>query len=147
MSTNSGADNTQTATIEESRRQRRSQLPKPYPDPAQWDSNLEAVLSSDPRRRANYELFQKRQKTPNVDYLPTMLDIENVSRCNFRCTMCQVSDWGPNFQRSNDMTLEQFKELIDEQYGLISIKLQGMGEPLLNLEHVVHGGSSRRWLV
>jgi pyrroloquinoline quinone biosynthesis protein E len=131
LSTNSGADNTQTATIEESRRQRRSQLPKPYPDPAQWDSNLEAVLSSDPRRRANYELFQKRQKTPNVDYLPTMLDIENVSRCNFRCTMCQVSDWGPNFQRSNDMTLEQFKELIDEQYGLISIKLQGMGEPLL----------------
>jgi hypothetical protein len=28
-----------------------------------------------------------------VDYYPIKLDIENVSRCNFRCTMCAVSDW------------------------------------------------------
>ncbi|MCL0054217.1 radical SAM protein, partial [Dehalococcoidia bacterium] len=70
----------------------------------------------------------------DVDYLPIRLDVENVSRCNYRCTMCQVSDWGPSFQRAPDMTLEEFKGLVDEQYGLIELKLQGMGEPLLGRE-------------
>src|SRR5271156_1672443 len=44
--------------------------------------------------------------------------------------MCQVSDW-PGYKRADDMTLAQFKELIDAQYGPIEIKLQGMGEPPL----------------
>src|SRR3990167_9005224 len=29
------------------------------------------------------------------------------------------------------MTLEEFKSLIDEQYGLLEIKLNGIGEPLM----------------
>jgi len=66
-----------------------------------------------------------------VDYLPIKMDVENVSRCNFRCTMCQVSGWGPTYQRARDMTLDEFKDLVDENYGLIELKLQGMGEPLL----------------
>ena len=110
---------------------RRTQLPKPYPDPEAWESNLQAGLSSDPRRKENYERFLRAQRSVELDYLPIRMDVENVSRCNFRCTMCQVSDWGPTFQRAQDMTLDGFKALVDEQYGLIEIKVQGMGEPLL----------------
>jgi molybdenum cofactor biosynthesis enzyme MoaA len=65
-----------------------------------------------------------------VDYLPIKLDIENVSRCNFRCTMCVVAEW-PKGQRAEDMRFDDFRRLIDEQYGLVEIKLQGIGEPLM----------------
>ncbi len=65
-----------------------------------------------------------------VNYLPIKIDIENVSRCNFRCTICQVSDW-PKSARADDMPLNDFKRLIDEQHGPVEIKQQGMGEPLM----------------
>ena len=58
------------------------------------------------------------------------MNVENVSRCNFRCTICQVSEW-PKQQRAADIGLPQFKQLLDNQPGLVEIKLQGMGEPLL----------------
>jgi len=44
--------------------------------------------------------------------------------------MCQVSDW-PGQKRAEDMSFDDFKRLIDSQYGLLELKLQGMGEPLL----------------
>jgi len=65
-----------------------------------------------------------------VDHLPVKMDVENVSRCNFRCTMCAVSKWTKG-QRARDMTLAEFKALIDEQYGLVEIKLNGLGEAMM----------------
>ena len=44
--------------------------------------------------------------------------------------MCVVGDW-PKGRRAADMELDAFKRLIDEQYGLLEIKLQGIGEPTL----------------
>jgi pyrroloquinoline quinone biosynthesis protein E len=44
--------------------------------------------------------------------------------------MCQVSEW-PKGQRARDMRFEEFAHLIDENYGLVEIKIQGMGEPTL----------------
>lgn len=81
--------------------------------------------------RENYERFMlSSRKTAKVDYLPIKLDIENLSRCNFKCVMCQVSEW-PKGQRSRDLTFHEFKEIIDLNYGLVEIKIQGMGEPTL----------------
>ena len=65
-----------------------------------------------------------------MSYLPAKMDIENVSRCNFRCTMCQVSDWAGG-KRARDMTLEEFQGFLSKQVGITEIKLQGLGEPLL----------------
>ena len=127
------ADESQTAltlNLEDNRKYRRQELPTPYPDPKAWSANLKKALASDPRRKENYERFQRAQKTHKLDYLPIRLDIENLSRCNFHCTMCQVSGW-PKYQRARDMTLEEFEGLIDQQYGLVDVKLHGMGEPLL----------------
>ena len=61
------------------------------------------------------------------------LRISVTDRCNFRCTMCQVSEW-EKMTRARDMGLEEFKQLLDEQYGLVEVKLQGMGEALMNAE-------------
>ena len=113
---------------------RRSLRALPAPEPTagveQYRRERELALRLDPRKRQNYEKFIAAQRGASVDYLPVKLDIENVSRCNFKCTMCVVSDW-PKGKRAADMSLKQFKALIDDQYGLVEIKLQGIGEPLM----------------
>lgn len=108
-------------------------LPMPAPDRVLYDAVLAAGFARFPERRANYARYRAAARGETMDYLPIKLDIENVSRCNYRCTMCQVSDW-PKMTRAADMSLADFKATIDSQIGLIEIKLQGMGEPLLAAE-------------
>jgi len=128
-------------------------LPRPVPSAGitAYEQERALALASDSRRRANYEAYirAKANKTAKLDYLPVKLDIENVSRCNFRCTMCQVSDWHKG-TRAKDLSLESFKRIIDEQYGLVEIKLQGMGEPLLQrddfIEMIKYARRSHIWV-
>ena len=107
-------------------------LPRPEPSGglAYYDKELAARLTVDERCRENYQRYKRRRLTADPDYLPVKLDIEGVSRCNFACSMCAVSKW-PKGQRARDMTMEEFKSLIDEQYGLVEIKLNGIGEPTM----------------
>src|ERR1700722_10050710 len=132
----------------DNRSYRRTQLPKPKPDAFAYSFNRWVALALSPKRLINYIKYRTAHRTKSLNYLPIKLDVENVSRCNFHCTMCQVSDW-PGYKRADDMTLAQFKELIDSQYGLIEIKLQGMGEPLLGradfLEMIGYGRSNKFW--
>ncbi|MBI3706207.1 MAG: radical SAM protein [Proteobacteria bacterium] len=118
--------------IEERRRRLRAlPAPEPVPTMATYVAEREKALAASPKRRENYERYlASMRRSATVDYLPIKLDIENVSRCNFRCTMCVVSDWKKG-QRAEDMPVEDFKRLIDEQYGLVEIKLQGIGEPTM----------------
>lgn len=67
--------------------------------------------------------------TNKVYYKPLTMDIEPTTGCNFRCTMCQVSS--PNF-KSRNMNIDTFKTLVKSNPQLIKVKLQGMGEPLVN---------------
>lgn len=119
-----------SSTKKEIKTDRISMLPRPLPDPAFYKSTLENGFRKFGLRHQNYIKYQKAKRCEELDYLPIKMDIENVSRCNYRCTMCQVSDW-PELKRAVDMSFDEFKALIDSQYGLIEIKLQGMGEPLL----------------
>lgn len=125
-------------------------LPRPEPAAgiAAYDAELAARLL-DGKCRDNYLRFKKRRLTADPDYLPVKLDIENVSRCNFACTMCAVSKW-PKGKRAGDLSLECFKRLIDEQYGLVEIKLNGIGEPLMQgddyFEMIKYARSKRIWV-
>lgn len=110
--------------------ERLEKLPRPYPDRVLYQAVLDAGFQAFPERRRNYEKYQSSKRGEILDYLPVRLDVENVSRCNYHCTMCQVSDW-PGLKRADDMSIEDYKALLDSQYGLIEIKLQGMGEPLM----------------
>lgn len=113
---------------------RRLPQPEPMPNAAAYRRERWLALATSPRRLFNYMKYMRSsRRSALVDYLPIKLDIENVSRCNFHCSMCQVSVW-PKFKRAEDMTFEDFKRLIDRQYGLVEIKLQGMGEPTLGQE-------------
>ncbi len=108
-------------------------LPAPSADTELYDSIRKAGFAAFPERLANWTRFKASQRGEALDYLPVKLDVEHVSRCNYRCTMCQVSDW-PKMTRAADMTTEDFKSLLDQQVGVVEIKLQGMGEPLLAAE-------------
>ena len=106
------------------------ELPVPRPDPQAYEDNLQLALASSPKRRLNYLRLQAKDRTERLDALPSKLDFENVSRCNFRCPSCQVSIWDQG-RRAADMTLENFKAIVDSLGTLVEIKIQGMGEPTL----------------
>jgi MoaA/NifB/PqqE/SkfB family radical SAM enzyme len=105
-------------------------LPEPAAGVQAYQRERELALAASPKKRENYERYLKAARGVDVDYLPIKLDIESISRCNLRCTMCVVSDW-PKMKRAEDMSVDAFKALIDEQYGLVEIKLQGIGEPMM----------------
>ncbi len=105
--------------------------PEPAAGLEAYERERELALSRSPECRANYARYlASRRRGAVVDYYPIKLDIENVSRCNFRCTMCAVSDWHKG-QRAADLSLEAFRQLIDAQIGLVELKLQGLGEPTM----------------
>jgi len=126
----------------------------PGPEPAAglraYRDERAACLRADRQRWDNYRQYRATpHRVTDPAYLPIKLDIENVSRCNFRCTMCSVSAW-PKGCRAPDMPLDAFKRLIDEQIGLVEIKLQGMGEPLMQRDAyfamIRHARARRIWV-
>ena len=107
-------------------------LPRPQPDKLLYYGNLWLALLSSPRRLMNYLKYRKykSERGKIIKFLPLQLDIEPVSRCNFRCTMCPVSEW-PKQKRAEDISFEDFKKTLDAMYGVVELKIQGLGEPLL----------------
>lgn len=55
--------------------------------------------------------------------------IEPTNRCNLSCPMCLHSI---KKSQKMDMTLDQFKNILDQLPFLADLTLQGLGEPLLN---------------
>jgi MoaA/NifB/PqqE/SkfB family radical SAM enzyme len=124
-------------------------LPEPAAGLAAYSAEREACLALDQKKRENYARYILGRGVAEVDYLPVKLDIENVSRCNFACRMCAVSTW-PKGKRAEDMPLAAFKQLIDEQYGLVEIKLNGLGEALMQgdeyFEMIRYARERRIWV-
>lgn len=91
-------------------------------------------LMSHPYRLLNYIKFKISKFKADINYYPLLMDIEPTQRCNYQCIMCDPTVL---FKvRRKDMTFEQFKRIIDEQKGLIEVKIQGVGEPLLNKDFI-----------
>ena len=86
-----------------------------------------------PRRLVNAvrNLRGIRRRDDHLEYMPYRVTIEPTARCNLRCNMCQLSTWDRN---PRDLTLEQFRTVLDGFPTLLTIKLHGIGEPLLNKE-------------
>ena len=114
---------------------RLNSLPRPHPDHGLQDRIHKQGFDAFPDRKQNFDKYKSAEPLTIPDYEPIMLDVENVSRCNFHCTMCQVSRWDHG-KRARDMSLGEFKLLLDDQIGLIEIKLQGMGEPFLGVSYI-----------
>jgi sulfatase maturation enzyme AslB (radical SAM superfamily) len=66
-----------------------------------------------------------------IPALPSILDVEPINQCNFRCPHCQVTHWNKAKTR---LDVDGLTKLLDQFPKLLRVKLQGMGEPLLNKE-------------
>ncbi len=128
----------------------------PRPEPAlgvlAYAQERDICINMDRRKADNwrsYVLTKDMGRRGTIGYLPIKLDVENCSRCNFACTMCAVSKW-KHGKRAEDMSLEDFKKIIDEQYGLVEIKLNGLGEALMQgddyFEMIRYARSKRIWV-
>ena len=75
-----------------------------------------------------------QEKHPaRLNYLPPCLFVEVTNRCNLTCPTCPLgTDQAYKGYSKSDITLEQFKYIIDQVPSLVYVTLQGIGEPLLN---------------
>lgn len=93
--------------------------------------------------------FCKIRGTDRVPLVPDKLDIEPNNDCNFKCNHCQVTHWDK--QRVH-LDIDHFHEVVKQFPHLTRVKLQGMGEPLLNkdllqmLEYGDEHGISMRYI-
>ena len=71
----------------------------------------------------------KRLGLKRTRFLPTSIDIEPIDTCNFACDHCQVTHW---MRKTTRLTTERLISILRQLPMLRQIKLQGMGEPLLN---------------
>lgn len=72
-------------------------------------------------------------KAISVQSLPKELQIETTVRCNMDCVMC---DRKARERLANDMTLEEFKKIVDQIDGVAKLHMHGIGEPLLNKDFI-----------
>jgi radical SAM protein with 4Fe4S-binding SPASM domain len=66
-----------------------------------------------------------------VPVLPLWIDIEPTNTCNFKCAHCHVTYWD---KKPAALNRDTFMQVLKQFPHLMRIKLQGMGEPLLNKE-------------
>jgi pyrroloquinoline quinone biosynthesis protein E len=105
-------------------------FPLPKPDIQRYPAKLERGFKRFPDRKHNYDLFQQASRETTGLFLPVKMDVENINQCNLQCPMCQVPNL-KSFQKGQELSFSFFQQLLDEQYGVVELKLQGMGEPFL----------------
>lgn len=110
------------------------QIRTPEADPVAFRMTRYRGFVRFPDRLKNFIMAKHEPRSSTRSFLPTIMDVEPNSRCNFRCIMCQVSEW-KNGKRAEDMTFEELKDFVEKQDGLTEVKLHGMGEPLMHKQY------------
>lgn len=103
----------------------------PQADKILYDAMLKKGFEIYPKRYENYQKYLENKKSLKPNFMPIKADIENVGRCNFRCAHCIASTY-TNSNKIRDLGFDVFKKFIDAQFGLIEVKVQGIGEPFLD---------------
>lgn len=71
----------------------------------------------------------------NNPRLPSIYQIETVSRCNFSCNFCQTGQFGGKVTKDSFIDLELVEKIVERDLaGSYFIELQHRGEPTLNKE-------------
>ncbi|MFC1704332.1 radical SAM/SPASM domain-containing protein [Candidatus Omnitrophota bacterium] len=123
-------------------------FPKPAADQKAYNETMQKGFKAFPKRFENFQKHQRAMRGAKLDYMPIKIDIENVSRCNLNCDMCQISAFS-NRKRAEDLSFVDFKRILDEQIGVYELKLQGIGEPFLQddfIEMVRYATSKNIWV-
>ena len=109
-------------------------FPQPSPSP-EYKKVIDKGFKIYPKRYENYLKHQENNRSSIPNFLPIKMDIEPLSRCNFKCDMCIVSSF-ENLKRADDLSFENFKNIIDDNIGVYEIKIQGLGEPFMHSDFI-----------
>lgn len=113
-----------------------SGLPKPAPAAgvAYYEKIRQERLSVSLEARENWALYEKWIASGCLYIDPQLLPIKGyispISQCNFRCTMCAVSDF-PRGKRAENMTVSRFVERLDQMPTILELSPTGLSEILM----------------
>ncbi len=80
--------------------------------------------------------LERRKKKTILSSSPFILHIEPTNYCNLRCPNCKTGT-GMNTQEKGNLKFEDFKKVIDDlKDKLILVRLDGVGESLLNKDFI-----------
>jgi len=121
----------------------------PSPIPPSRESELTSVINrhlfdqppgdlKTPEELRRWKIFRERYHDAQNLYefgpWPLQVDFELKYLCNFGCAFCpQGNPASPQPKKNTSLTFDDFKQVIDEgkRYGLCSIKMNYINEPLL----------------
>ncbi len=106
------------------------EFPKPSPDIGKYEDMFQRGMDRYPERHSNYQKYRNKNGGSKISHGPIKVDFENVSRCNLRCGMCQMTAFKKG-KRADDLSYHDFTKILDELEGVFEIKIQGIGEPFL----------------
>ena len=76
------------------------------------------------------DLFCRAAKRiPALAVSPRSIQIECTTRCNLKCTMCEISYWT---EAGGDLEIEKLRAMLDHLPRLRRVDLTGIGEALMN---------------
>ena len=70
---------------------------------------------------------------PHFVFYPRYIEVEVTTRCDLRCTMCEHTYWK---EKAADMSLEQFKRILDQFPKLTWVGTTGIGSSFLNKDYL-----------
>ncbi len=101
---------------------------------AYYQAEREKRFSISPAARENWLRYQtwlnSRPESVDPKILPIKAHISPNSQCNFRCTMCAVSDF-PRGKRAEPMRLERFREIVEQLPTICEAHPAGLSEILM----------------
>src|SRR5687768_11244897 len=71
-------------------------------------------------------LLRANQLFPSLILSPRSIQIETTTRCNLKCTHCEISYWT---EPAADLKLPDFERILNHLPKLKRVELTGIGEP------------------
>jgi len=75
--------------------------------------------------------FHLAKRFPSLALEPRSIQIECTTRCNLKCTMCEISYWS---EKGGNLELEKLERMVRHLPRLRRVDLTGIGEALMNRE-------------
>jgi MoaA/NifB/PqqE/SkfB family radical SAM enzyme len=74
-------------------------------------------------------LYQISKHLPSISVSPRSIQIECTTRCNLKCTFCELSFWS---EKPDDLRFDNIRKMVEHLPKLKRIDLTGIGESLMN---------------
>jgi MoaA/NifB/PqqE/SkfB family radical SAM enzyme len=74
-------------------------------------------------------LYQISKRFPTISVSPRSIQIECTTRCNLKCTFCELSYWT---EKPTDLKFDNLQRMVEHLPKLKRVDLTGIGESLMN---------------